>query len=174
VTEAIGDLTGETPPRPVEVAIDVPVDANLPREYVARDDVRMEAYRRLAAVTEPDDVDDIRAEWLDRYGPLPPPAEALLEVARLRVECVRTGIQTVTVQRGMARLTGLALKESQKVRLRRLVAGAVAKESGEVVVPIALDAHGAVAGLVGLLEVLVPRPAADGGRPESPTTNRHR
>ena len=32
--------------------IDVPVDANLPRDYVARDDVRMEAYRRLAAVTD--------------------------------------------------------------------------------------------------------------------------
>ena len=71
VTEAVGELKGEPVPEPVEITIDVPVDANLPREYVARDDVRMEAYRRLAAVTTIEDVDDIRAEWEDRYGPPP-------------------------------------------------------------------------------------------------------
>ena len=39
----------------------------------------MEAYRRLAAVTTPGDVDDIRAEWDDRYGPPPRSAVALLD-----------------------------------------------------------------------------------------------
>ncbi len=156
VTEAVGELTGEVPVAPVEVTIDVPIDANLPREYVARDDVRMEAYRRLAAVTAPSDVNDIRDEWLDRYGPIPPTAEALLAVARLRAECVRLGLRSVTVQRGTARLVGLTLKESQKVRLRRLAAKAVAKD-GEVVVPLHApdDAAGA---LVDLLETLIPSP----------------
>ena len=84
VTEAVGELTGEVPEHPAEVQIDLPVTAHLPGGYIARDDVRMEAYRRLAAVTTPADVDDVRAEWEDRYGPPPPPALALLEVARLR------------------------------------------------------------------------------------------
>ncbi len=135
VTEAVGELKGEPVPEPVDITIDVPVDANLPREYVARDDVRMEAYRRLAAVTSDDDVDDLRAEWEDRYGPPPPSAVALLDVARLRVECVRLGIRSITVQRGTARVVGVALKESQKVRLRRLAPKAVAKED-ELVVPL--------------------------------------
>src|SRR5262249_26244125 len=121
VTEAVSELKGEPVPEPVEITIDLPVDANLPREYVARDDVRMEAYRRLAAVTDPEDVDDIRAEWEDRYGPPPAPALALLAVARLRAACARLGIRSITVQRNVARITGLALRESQKVRLRRLV-----------------------------------------------------
>ena len=85
VTEAVGELTGEAREVPAEVQIDLPITAHLPRDYIARDDVRMEAYRRLAAVTTIDDVDDVRAEWDDRYGPPPPPAEALLDVARLRV-----------------------------------------------------------------------------------------
>ena len=89
VTEAVGELKGEPRVEELEVVIDIPVDAHLPREYVSRDDVRMEAYRRLAAVTTQADVDDVRTEWLDRYGPLPPAAEALLSVARLRAECVR-------------------------------------------------------------------------------------
>ena len=94
VTEAVGELKGEPVPEPVDITIDVPVDANLPRDYVQRDDVRMEAYRRLAAVTLDDDVDDVRNEWEDRYGPPPPSAVALLDVASLRVECVRLGIRT--------------------------------------------------------------------------------
>jgi transcription-repair coupling factor (superfamily II helicase) len=125
---------------------------------VQRDDVRMEAYRRLAAVTSTDDVDDIREEWEDRYGPPPPPAVALLDVASLRVECVRLGIRSITVQRNTARVTGLALKESQKVRLRRLAPKAVAKED-EVVVPLQVPPAQVATTLVGLLRELLPPPA---------------
>jgi transcription-repair coupling factor (superfamily II helicase) len=158
VTEAVGELKGEAPVEPFEVVIDVPVDAHLPREYVARDDVRMEAYRRLAAVTEPGDVEDVRAEWEDRYGPPPPPAEALLAVARLRAECVRIGASSVSVQKGIARIDGLALKESEKVRLRRLAPKAVAKDDGEVAIPLAARAGEVPEALVALFREL--RPAA--------------
>jgi transcription-repair coupling factor (superfamily II helicase) len=124
VTEAVGELTGEVREQPAEVQVDLPVTAHLPRDYIARDDVRMEAYRRLAAVTTPADVDDVRSEWEDRYGPPPPPAVALLDVARLRVACLRLGIRAVSVQKGHARLDGWQMRKSQEVRLQRLVARA--------------------------------------------------
>ena len=44
-----------------------------------------------------DEVDDVADEWADRFGPLPPAAEGLLALARLRVECLRTGVTEVTV-----------------------------------------------------------------------------
>jgi len=157
VVEAVGELKGDPVPQPTELTIDVPVDANLPREYVARDDVRMEAYRRLAAVTTPSDVDDIREEWVDRYGPPPESAAALLDVARLRAECVRVGVTAVIVQRNQARISGLTLKESQKVRLRRLVPKAVAKD-GEIVVPVAGPSARVAPALVELLADLIPAP----------------
>jgi transcription-repair coupling factor (superfamily II helicase) len=157
VTEAVGELKGEPVEVPLDITIDVPADANLPRDYVQRDDVRMEAYRRLAAVTSEADVDDVRAEWEDRYGPPPVPAVALLDVARLRVECVRLGIRSITVQRNTARIAGITLKESQKVRLRRLVPKAVGKED-EVVVPMSVPATDVAAALVDLLRELLPAP----------------
>jgi len=116
----------------------------------------MEAYRRLAAVTSPADVDDIRDEWQDRYGPPPEPAAALLDVARLRAECVRTGLRSLSVQRGVARITGLELRESGKIRLRRLVPGAVAKPDGEVAIPVSGTGAAVCATLVDLLGELVP------------------
>ena len=155
VTEAVAELKGEPVPEPLDITVDLPVDANLPRDYVSRDDVRMEAYRRLAAVTDAADVDDIRAEWEDRYGAPPPPAAALLDVARLRAECVRVGVRSVTVQRGMARLVGVSLRESQKVRLRRLAPKAVAKEN-ELVVPVAVASADVAVALVTLFRELLP------------------
>jgi transcription-repair coupling factor (superfamily II helicase) len=159
VTEAVGELTGNLPEEPVEVTIDVPVDANLPRDYVTRDDVRMEAYRRLGAVTDPSDVDDVRVEWEDRYGPPPPTAEALLSVARLRAECVRVGVRSVTVAGGVARVRGLALKESQKVRLGRLAQGAKVSAE-EVLVPLKVPPEQAAAALTAFLTDLIPQESA--------------
>jgi len=156
VTEAVGELTGETKEEPAEITIDVPVAAHLPRGYVARDDVRMEAYRRLAAVTHRADVDDIRAEWEDRYGPLPEPAEALLQIGYLRAECVRCGVRSVTVVKGMVRLQGLELKESQKVRLARLVPRSAVKDDGETAVPLGVPDREATPKLVELLQALIP------------------
>jgi transcription-repair coupling factor (superfamily II helicase) len=179
VAEAVAEMKGE-PVRPsVEVTIDVPSDAHLPAAYVAREDLRLEAYRRLASVSEEAEVHDVRAEWLDRFGPLPPAAEGLLAVGRLRVECLRSGVREVsatpwrpgqpgsgrsvseTTRRGfVARLSPLELPASARVRLRRLRPEAVMKENArQLVVPLAAG-EDPVEALAELLRQLVP---ADSG-----------
>ncbi len=170
--EAVSELKGEPLPRRVEVTIDIPSDAHLPADYVSREDVRLEAYRRLAAVTTEAEVRDIRAEWLDRFGPLPAPAEALLAVARLRVECLRTGVSEVSVTAAppgsplgrpgrrtpVARLAPLRLAASAAVRLRRLRPRAVYKEdAAQLAVPLDTDV-GLAEELAALLLELVPAP----------------
>jgi len=137
VGEAVAELKGEAAREPAEVKLDVPLPAHLPSDYVAKEELRLEAYRRLAAVTSQSEVDDVVAEWNDRYGPPPPPAEALVEVARLRAECVRTGVREVAVIRGTARLSPVALRASEEMRLRRLQPKAVYKHDAEqLIVPV--------------------------------------
>ena len=134
------------------MSIDLPVDAHLPRAYIARDDVRLEAYRHLAAVTTDHDVDDVASEWADRYGPLPPPAAALLDVARLRVACLARGIREVSLQHGRARFTGLDLRKSQEVRLKRLAPGSTVLD-GVVTVPF--SGTGAAASIAEALRLVL-------------------
>jgi transcription-repair coupling factor (superfamily II helicase) len=170
VAEAVAEMKGETVRPAVEVKIDVPSDAHLPGDYVGREDLRLEAYRRLASVTGESEIDDIRTEWVDRFGPLPAPAEGLLAVARLRVECLRTGVREVSAtaarpgqvtmtggrRRLMARLAPLAMPASARVRLRRLRPEAVYKEeSGQLTVPLA-PGEEPVEALSALLGELVP------------------
>lgn len=169
VNEAVAELKGEPIREPAEIKLDLPVDANLPKEYVGREDLRLEAYRRLAAVTTAAEVADIRTEWEDRYGAVPPPAEALLDVARLRAECVRTGIREINVSKGpgfggpayIVRLSPLELKVSQEVRLKRMVKDAVYKnESKQLQLPVR-RAGELIEGLLTFLRELVP-PDSDG------------
>ncbi len=128
VTDAVAQLSGRAPEPPMEIKIDVPGAANLPDDYVAGQAQRLEAYRKLAAVTDTEEVDAIAAEWKDRYGPVPPTAERLLGVARIRAHCARLGITEVIVIGGpgfggpehVAKMGPVALKASQEVRFTRL------------------------------------------------------
>ncbi len=135
VTEAVAELNGHKTPEKIEVKIDLPVAANLPPAYVDGQYQRLEAYRKLAAVQSPAEVEDIRSEWLDRYGPIPDEAERLLEVAVIRAYCVTMGVTEVLLVSGpgfggpeyVAKLGPVTLKASEEVRFRRLFANGVWK-----------------------------------------------
>jgi transcription-repair coupling factor (superfamily II helicase) len=164
VHEAVQELKGEPVREPAEIKLDLPLDAHLPSDYVPKEELRLEAYRRLADVTSHEQVADIRTEWEDRYGPVPEPAEKLLDVARLRAEAHRLGVREINVTKGpafggpawTARISPLVLKTSQQIRLSRLFKGAVYKEAVEQLmlpIPKTPDLAGT---LVDLLHQLIP------------------
>jgi len=137
VTEAVGEMKGEPVKEPSEIKIDVPTHAFLPTDYVPKEALRLEAYRRLATVEDHRQVDDIRTEWLDRYGPVPDPAEMLLQVGRVRAECHRLGATEVVVTRSDARLSPITMKVSDTMRLSRLAKDAIYKDTlQQLIVPV--------------------------------------
>ena len=97
-----GQGAAEQPPPP-EVVLDRP--AHLPDGYVPDDDVKLDLYRRLARAGTSDEIDGLRDELRERFGPLPDMAETLLDVARLRVMGAALGLQNVLVRGEEARLT---------------------------------------------------------------------
>jgi transcription-repair coupling factor (superfamily II helicase) len=94
--------TAEQPPPP-EVVLDHP--AHLPDGFVPDDDVKLDLYRRLARAATSGEIDGLRDELRERFGPLPPPAETLLDMTRLRVMGAELGLQNVLVRGDEARLT---------------------------------------------------------------------
>ena len=156
VTEAVSEMKGEEPAQPSDVKLDVPTNAHLPPSYVPKEELRLEAYRRLAAATTDADVDDIRAEWEDRYGPIPAPAESLLMISRLRADCNRIGLRDITINASQARLGPIQLKTSEAMRLKRLSRDAIVKdELKQIIVPIKRGVDPATF-LVGFLRELIP------------------
>jgi transcription-repair coupling factor (superfamily II helicase) len=150
VAEAVAELKGEEVSEPAEIKIEIPLTAHIPTNYIAREDLRLEGYRRLASAKIGREVEDLASEWLDRYGPLPPPAEALLHVARLRVLCLRHAITDLVaspyrpgsggpgeVGGVVVRISPIRLAASAKIRLQRVSPKAILKEQvNELIVPI--------------------------------------
>ena len=168
VNEAVAEMKGEAPREPAEVKLDVPTDAFLPLDYVTKEELRLEAYRRLAAVTSHAEVDDIAAEWEDRYGPVPEPAANLLAVGHLRAECFRLGLRDVSITADSARLAPIELRTSETLRLRRVARDAIYKEPlHQLVLPLRRGQEPTRHLLAVLGELF---PDTDGGRQEA----RHR
>ncbi|MBB1244684.1 transcription-repair coupling factor [Streptomyces durbertensis] len=132
---------------PLEVKIELPVDAHVPHDYAPGERLRLQAYRAIASANSEEDIAAVREELADRYGKLPEPVENLLLVAGLRMLARSCGVTDVTLQGSNIRFSPVELRESQELRLKRLHRGAVVKAATR--------------------QVLVPRPKAGGigGKP---------
>jgi transcription-repair coupling factor (superfamily II helicase) len=83
-----------------QAKIDLPIDAYLADDYVPEEPQKLELYRRLGRVVSDAGLDEIQAELLDRYGPMPDPVVRLLEVSRLRYRAEEAGLTSVAYEDG--------------------------------------------------------------------------
>ncbi|QKE85792.1 transcription-repair coupling factor [Arthrobacter sp. NEB 688] len=136
VGEAVASFRGEGEEAPAEIKIELPVDAHLPHDYVPHERLRLEMYKKLAAVVDEQQLAEIEGELVDRYGPVPVPVRNLLEVARLRTVARAAGIADISVQGQHVRFGPVELRESQQLRLNRLYPKSILKAAtGSVLVP---------------------------------------
>jgi transcription-repair coupling factor (superfamily II helicase) len=89
--------------QPPEVVFDRP--ATIPDTYVADDDTKLDLYRRLARAVGSGEIDELRQELRERFGPIPQGALNLLDLSHLRVLGAQLGIQHILVRGDEARLT---------------------------------------------------------------------
>lgn len=79
--------------------------AFLPADYVQEPKLRIQAYRALAGIARPDEIEALRANWRDRFGRLPKPVENLLELARLKLLAATRRVQQIEVRGDKLMLT---------------------------------------------------------------------
>jgi transcription-repair coupling factor (superfamily II helicase) len=79
--------------------------ACIPLDYVPDTSQRVGLYRKLAGIVDHVDVERLRLEWRDRFGPLPPPVERLLQIAELRALAARRGISILETKEDKLMLT---------------------------------------------------------------------
>ncbi|CAL9293822.1 MULTISPECIES: transcription-repair coupling factor [unclassified Streptomyces] len=132
---------------PLEVKIELPVDAHVPHDYAPGERLRLQAYRAIASANSEEDIKAVREELTDRYGKLPEPVENLLLVAGLRMLARACGVGEIVLQGNNIRFAPVELRESQELRLKRLYPRTVIKAPAR--------------------QILVPRPTTGtiGGKP---------
>lgn len=150
----------QLPPRlSVDVNVDLPSEAFLSAGYVGHQRDRIDLYRRLARAASETEVEDFRTELTDRFGPAPPSAERLLELARLRVTAHGWGVQSIR-REGKYLVFGY----TQRPAISRLVESSAGRlriaDASEAYLPIP-PAQDTPDGLLSLAESLLRADPAD-------------
>ncbi|MGN0666484.1 MAG: transcription-repair coupling factor [Huintestinicola sp.] len=97
LNEAIAEETGQEPPRnPEECLIDLQIEAHIPDDYITGLSGRLDAYRKIAAVSTPEESMDLTDEFIDRYGDPPKAILGLMTVALVRNMAGAVGITEIT------------------------------------------------------------------------------
>ena len=116
-----------------ECKVELPVTAHIPVEYLASERLRLDIYRRMADAQNSGNLDSIRDELVDRFGPLPEEAENLMAVAHLRTMAKSFGLTEVVLQGKFLRLAPLNLPDSAVMRLNRIYPGSIVKAATSTV-----------------------------------------
>ena len=122
LNDAVLALRGEKAQAPVQedtpVVVEVPVPACLPEDYIADSKQKVALYKKIAASRSLNDLEQVRAELLDRFGMPPSEGQNLLLLMELRIRARSLEIPSLRVKEGKLHLLApflrkLTLKEKQ-------------------------------------------------------------
>lgn len=71
--------------------------AFIPYNYVDDENLRVKLYGRLSSLATEAEVRELKKEFTDRFGKLPPAVKNLFEIARIRIAAAQAGVQSVRV-----------------------------------------------------------------------------
>jgi transcription-repair coupling factor (superfamily II helicase) len=133
------DGAGEELPEPVR--LDVNVDAYVPADYVPYEQAKIEVHRRVASALEVADVERLREDLEDRFGPIPEPLENLLSLQRARIKFGQAGARTVSFRGDRLAVVPIELDSARAKRLREELPEAL-YESGRSQVSVRVPRDG--------------------------------
>ncbi len=95
LAEAVRKLKDE-PVEPIPTAVvDLGFATFIPKNYIPINRHRMDAYRKIAVARGDDDLEQIRGELTDVYGPMPDEVNLLLDLAELRIKASKCDIKSI-------------------------------------------------------------------------------
>ena len=93
--DAIRKLKGEKVEEEIETNINLPIEAFLPDDYIPDSRQKISIYKKISALKNEKQKDDLTKELKDRYGDLPEPVEMLLEITTIKQLSQKLGISAI-------------------------------------------------------------------------------
>jgi transcription-repair coupling factor (superfamily II helicase) len=124
------------------VRLDVNVDAYVPADYVPYEQAKIEVHRRVASATEVAELERLREELEDRFGPVPEPLANLLALQRARIKFGQAGATAVSFRGDRLAVVPIELDSVRARHLREQLPEAL-YESGRSQVSVRVPSDGA-------------------------------
>jgi len=93
--ECLAEIQGQDIPAVDDTQIDLPITAFIPGDWISDNDEKIAAYRAAADCTGKEALLELAAGWVDRYGALPAPVIALLQLMELKLLARRCGFSRI-------------------------------------------------------------------------------
>lgn len=94
--EAVGEIKGEVPEKTVETAVDLPIDAHIPENYIRNQGLRIDMYKKIAAISSIEDSYSVEEELEDRFGTIPQSVQNIIDTALIKNMASSLGIKELT------------------------------------------------------------------------------
>ena len=107
LNEAVALLKGEEAEEEFETTIDLKVDAYIPSEYIKNSFEKLNMYKKISVISNPEDAEDVRAELEDRFGEIPKATCNLLDVAMLKAAAHKKYITEISGEKGRYKISML-------------------------------------------------------------------
>jgi len=95
LSEAVAESKGEPIQRSAECQVDIQVAAHIPEDYIESLALRLDIYKKIAAVQNEEDSSDLLDELIDRFGEPPAAVGGLIDVALVRNRAAALGIREI-------------------------------------------------------------------------------
>ncbi|NRD77473.1 transcription-repair coupling factor [Bacillus sp. BRMEA1] len=93
--EAIEERKGDTKETKTTVEIDLEIDAYIPDSYIKDGHQKIEMYKRFRGVESLDEIEELQAEMLDRFGEYPDEVSYLFQVAEMKIYALENGVELI-------------------------------------------------------------------------------
>jgi transcription-repair coupling factor (superfamily II helicase) len=91
----VRELKGEIEEAEVSTQLNLALNLRIPNDYIGEENQRLRMYKRIAAADNEQQLEDVRGELEDRYGPAPAPVRNLLEATVLRMLAQRIRVASL-------------------------------------------------------------------------------
>ncbi|WP_226671275.1 transcription-repair coupling factor [Metabacillus litoralis] len=94
--EAIEERQTEAPKeKPIDVEIDLPLDAYLPQDYIVDGRQKIDMYKRFRSISSILELEELQEEMIDRFGEYPVEVGYLFSIARLKVFAMQERVESI-------------------------------------------------------------------------------
>ncbi|MCR5606814.1 MAG: transcription-repair coupling factor [Treponema sp.] len=128
LNEAVARLSkSEEYKKDLEVLLELDYTGFIPESYIQSPQIKMEVYKKIAAVQNGAELEALEADLLDRFGPVPDEVYSLLSLSKIRIVCRKLSIKALREKKGEVRVEFYDVKSVPIEKLMKLMKSANGK-----------------------------------------------
>ncbi len=100
LAQSVSEITGDSPKEEKQAVIDVNVEGYIPPSYIKNHSMRLDIYKKIAAIQNEAEKLEVESEICDRFGDVPKSVSSLISIAEIKYMAEDCGISEVSYKDG--------------------------------------------------------------------------